>query len=388
MVFISLLAGVTVAYAAFGWKTGSLGVLALLAWLAYETRQRTRFRFCATGVSCEANFELLRPAALVRISAKGRAAAFVSADHGVSLYNSSGKLCWSVQWDEKILDVLPLENGACYLAMEGALLLVDAQGSESARQAFEAPPFIQSYHLGLSGDGSVLMLHTPWFLHFFSADLQSESGRISCEQTGHFMKFAALSPDGMRVYFAGAKLVEDEGRGTEARWGCWAKDPEGWHAQWAGAEESGYNSHLRGLALSADGRRLVAELYCGGYEFRIFDSDGNLLWKRSGDHPVLSPDGSLVLWEDPSAGLTLSVVDTREKSWSRRSEDRVRWKAVSDLGECLALEGRRWVCSSRDGAQKWSVWLMNDTDHVAAAGGSLALADGFRGAMVRLPWNA
>jgi hypothetical protein len=378
---------VVLAISGFFIRSGlGLGVLALLfAWLARENALRTRFKFFRAAAGRERSFDLAAAPAQMEISSGGKTAVFVTLDQAMSLWTQAA-LSWRRPLEPKTLALLPLDDGACYYAVDDSLVLVDDQGRTTARLAFEAPQHRQSYHLLLSADKTTLCLHTPWFLQFAKADLSALKGRVSCEETGHYMKYAALAPDASRVYFAGAKLLE-EAEATQARWGCWSQDAGAWVPAWSQAEEAYGNSHVRGLSLSQDASTLVVELHREGYEFRVLDKDGKLVWKRAGgENPCLGVDGGLLCWENPFEGLTLTELSSQKKLWARPSSEKIRCKAMLQDGSVLALEGRRLVKIDLKGEIVWDDWLETDPTRLSLSisGSAMALLAPGKAALVGL----
>ena len=174
---------------------------------------------------------------------------------------------------------------------------------------------------------STLALHTPWFIQFAARRTLSRLGqRIRYEEAGHFLKYAALSADGLGLLLAGALLLEEDeesnAAGMEARWDYWTRDAQGqWSQAWAKAYESYNNSHLRGVAIQ--GSTLLAEVYQAGYEFRLYRPDGTPLWERpGGERALLSPDGRYLLWQSAYEGIQLSEVMASQASTAGRARAR------------------------------------------------------------------
>jgi hypothetical protein len=236
-------------------------------------------------------------------------------------------------------------------------------------------------------------LHTPWFIQSVDPELGSLGPRLRYEEAGHYMKYAALAADGSRLYTAGALLLDQDaedasGAAMEARWDAWELRDGAWANVWKQSYESYNNSHLRGLGVSADGSLLCAELYQEGYEFRLCRPDGSLLWKRAGEHPVLSPRGAWVLWENAFDGVVLTSLADTQKRFSVKFEDKVRFKTVAEDGSCLVLAGRRFHLYGPDGQVRWEAWLKTDPQDLGLGPqGRLAAIHGRHAAAIRLPWT-
>jgi hypothetical protein len=375
-VFIAFCLGITFSLAFSQWGAAGALMALLFSWVFLENSRRSRFRFLQGTGFDEASFELGGDPAQMEISADGSCAVFVSSDGSMSMRSAKGVEIWRMPCEPGILAWLPLPGGACYYAVGDELVLLNPEGQVVARLPFDPPPFRQSYRLSLSGDASTLMFHTPWFLMLLSPDLKGESQRVDASEAGHYLKYAAISPAGDRVFFAGAKLLEGE-QATEARWGSWKKSRGKWGPDWAQAAEGegGGNSHLRGARFSADGAALLLELYQEGYEFRILGPDGSLKWRRAGvEHPVLSPDASLVLWESKIDGLVLADTSNREKLWSMKPQARIRHKQLASDGTSLLLEGNRFKKIGRDGSELWQALFKADPYRITPASGSAKFA--------------
>jgi hypothetical protein len=158
---------------------------------------------------------------------------------------------------------------------------------------------------------------------------------------------------------------EEATAGMEARWDYWTCDASGlWTQAWAKAYESYNNSHLRGVAIA--GETLVAEVYQQGYEFRLYQPDGSVLWERpGGERAVLSPNGQYILWQSHFEGLQLSRVSDKQQLWARKSEDQWRLKAVDDKGRVFLLEGRHLLVLDQSGKILWDDWFKNDPSQLS-----------------------
>jgi hypothetical protein len=289
------------------------------------------------------------------------------------------------------LAVLVRPDGRVLWADESSLHLSDGPGEPLASLPFEPPLFRQGYRLLMTPDGRHAVLHTPWFIQAFDPDLKALGPRLRYEDVGHYMKHAVLSADGSRVYTAGALLLDPEegGAGMEARWDAWDLEADAWRPAWKGAYQSYNNSHLRGLQLSDDGQRLCVELYQEGYEFHIYDAEGRLLWKRAGEHPVLSGDGALLLWESHFDGVVLSRIDDQSVVYKHGFEEKVRLKAVQADGHALVLAGRHCLVLGPDGRPRWDAWFKTDPyDLGLGPQGRLVVIRQDRAAILALPWPA
>jgi hypothetical protein len=232
------------------------------------------------------------------------------------------------------------------------------------------------------------MLHTPWFIQTSGPSLEAWAGRISCEATQHYIKYAALSPDGSRIFLSGAKLIEDERQGSEARWGSWILQEGVWTPDWADALESYANSHLRGVQICPEGSALSLELYHQSYELRIFDASGKLRHRRErAEHACISGDARYVLWESQADGLVLAEGGDLKKRFTRRLRDRVRHKQLGTGGQSFIIEGRHAYALDREGKALWEGYFINDPYRisVSADGGSLAMVYGKKAALLKLP---
>ena len=239
----------------------------------------------------------------------------------------------------------------------------------------------------LSADGGTLLLHTPWFFQFFALNLQSAGQRVSCEETGHYLKYAAISGRGDRIFFAGAKLLEEE-QSAEARWGSWVFQHGIWKPDWAGAAESYGNSHLRGVTISQDGKTLLLELYQERYEARIYNSDGTMRMRKEGvERPSMSPDAFLMLWENKADGLVLGDMKGKLKLWNRLGVEKIRHKTVDNSGKTFAIEGRRLLRLEQNGDLLKEAWFNADPFRMVSStdGSMLAVVRQSKGGFVGLP---
>jgi hypothetical protein len=359
------------------WTAAFFVAVFSFAWLSRENSERTQFRFLKGKGFREINFDLGADPAQIAIAADGSAALFVTVDGAMSMRDASGAELWKRPLEAKTLAILPLSGGSAYYAVADEVVKTDARGYVVARLSFAPPQFLQSYRLLLSKDSSSLLLHTPWFLQFMDPDLRALGPRISCETTGHYMKYCALSQHADRVFFAGAKLLEEE-QSTEARWASWQKRDNEWIPDWAQSKESPGNSHLRGLAFSPDDSAMILELYQEGYEFQVLNSDGSLRWRRvGGEFPILNSDASLILWENPFEGVTLTDLNGQKKLWSHKGEEKIRHKTVLEDGRSLLIEGRRLMRFDRQGGLQWEAWFQTDPYRFESS------ADGLKFALVR-----
>ncbi len=392
-VFVLLLAVILLSALLGHGAVAAATALGLLAWLGLETHERRRFAFVARRACPEHGVDMGAPIEALAVSQAAPLALLVQAQRRVSLLDlDSGRLRWTRQLDAGALALLARPDGGLIWAGEDRLHWSAPDGSERASLAFEAPLYRQSYRLLLSADGGQAFLHTPWFIQAFDPDLKALGPRLRYEDAGHYMKYAALSADGRRLYTAGALLLEDpeEGSGAamEARWDAWDLRLEGWVNAWKRSYESYNNSHLRGLSLSADGSLLCAELWQEGYEFHLFDPQGQLVWKRAGEHPVLSPDGALLLWESRFEGVVLSRVADQQALHGLKAGDKPRLKAVADDGSRLLVAGSQILILDPQGGTRWQAWFKADPESLGLGpGGRLVVTHGGRAAVLRLPWQ-
>ena len=384
-IFILMLLGIVACLVQGNWPAAAGLGLVLFIWLAAETRARTRFRFLKGRGFKEAGFSLGANPAQLEIAWDGSCALFTTLDGAMSMRDAAGRELWKRPAEPGMLAILPLPGGSCYYATGDELAFCDATGRVIRRLSFLPPPFRQSYRIHLSRDASTLMLHTPWFLQFADPQLDGLGARIACEETGHYMKYAGLSPSGDRVFFAGAKLLEES---TEARWGSWKRVEGAWAMDWSQAEEHYSNSHLRSASFSADGSALLLELHREGYEFRVLNLDGSLRLRKAGvEHPVLSPDAAFVAWDSAAEGLVLASARDGKKIWFHKSGETIRHKRVDESGGALALEGRHLRRLGPDGTMRWEAWFQTDPYRFAASedGRVMALLYQDQGAMLKLP---
>jgi hypothetical protein len=370
---------------------GALAV-GLFVWLAYETRQRQRFRFLAKHREAE-RVLTLGPDLHLALASRTEAQV-LTVEHGpvLSLHAfNSGALLWRRPFEAAPQAVLCGPGGRLYYATETELVSCDAQGHDGARLAFEPPLFRQSYSLHLSADGGTLALQTPWFIQFAAPDLSRLGQRIRYEEAGHYLKYAALSADGKGLLLAGALLLEESEEATagmEARWDYWTCDTAGlWTQAWAKAYESYNNSHLRGVAIQ--GRTLLAEVYQQGYEFRLYQPDGRAVWERpGGERAVLSPNGEYILWQSHFEGLQLSRVADKQQLWARKSEEQWRLKAVDDQGRCFLLEGRHLLVLDSSGQVRWEDWFKHDPSQFSLGPqGRLCVALDAKAGFIQVPFD-
>lgn len=367
------------------------------AWLAYEDRLRRRFTFVALGRLPERvlAFETELHAAL----ALPRSPLALFVEHGPRLHAvdlAQGRRLWSRSFDEaRPLAVLLLPDASLIWAGEQELHWTDAQGRDLGSSGFEAPLFRQSYHLMLSADGATAALHTPWFIQLFDPKSRAMGARIRYEEAGHYFKYAAIGPDGRSLLLAGALLLEGEGEeaggaGIEARWDYWQPGPDGrWAKAWGKAYESYNNTHLRGVAISDDAEHLLAEVYQSGYEFKLYKPDGSAQWERpGGERPVMSPHCLSLAFETAYDGLVVSRAADKQKLWSHKPVDKIRFKRVDDAGRCIFLEGRHLRLFGPDGVQIWDAWLAEDPEELSlGVGGRLAVFSGRHAGILQLPWD-
>jgi hypothetical protein len=392
-VFLAWVLGLLAAAFSGRWAVASAVAGGLFAWLLLETRRRQRFSFVADGRCREALIELGGEIQALAVSQTAPWALLVQTGPQVSLLGlQDGRQRWTRGFDGKALALAARPDGRLLWAGEDSLRLAGPDGADGAGLGFEAPLFRQSYKLLPSADGSALLLHTPWFIQAVDPDLRALGPRLRYEDAGHFMKYAVLSSNGRRLYTAGALLLdEDEGGGgaMEARWDAWDLQGGAWVNAWKRAYESYNNSHLRGLQLSQDDSLLCAELWQTRYEFQLHRPDGTVVWKREGEHPVLSPDAGLLLWESGFDGVVLARVADQAVLFKRQFEDQIRLKAVNSKGDCLIVAGRRLLILGPDGRQRWDAYFAQDPEHLGLGPqGCLVVAGRGKAACLRLPWDA
>lgn len=370
--------------AALGHRRLALAIAAsVFAWLLFETRRRTRFRF-SEGPVREETFTLAQEAVDLVC---GASAVFVHPRGALSVHRFGSGCASLLSLEGSPLAVLPLEQGRLLCAHEDRLSLCDARGREQKALAFEPALMRQSYRLLAAADGSRGALVTPWFAQVFDLSLEHLRGRVRFEDAGHYFKYAALGSSGRGLLLAGACLLpEEEGGALEARWDWWEQGQGGvWDRRWARARESYENSQVRGVQVGGDGGVLCTEVWREGYAFELRGADGGLLWERpGGERPVLSPSGAKVVFELPGQVLVVGDSDGRER-WRWTHRERLRLKRVLDDGSCLVLEGRCLRRFGPGGVQAPEIWLKNDAEHLSMGlGGRLVLAGGRKGACLRL----
>jgi hypothetical protein len=390
-VFLAFIAATGVALGLRAWMPAA-GLFALgFTWVLWETHERTRFSFIARRACPEGHVRLGSAVQALAVSRTAPWALVLEAGPTVSLLGLlDGKVHWTRVLEGGALALVVRPDGRLLWASADRLHLTGPDGKDVAELAFEAPLYRQSYKLLLSGDGSRALLHTPWFIQVFDPDLKGLGPRLRYEEAGHYMKYAVLSDDGRRLYTAGALLLDEEegGAAMEARWDGWDLEDERCVNLWKHAYESYSNSHLRGLSLSADGQLLCAELYQEGYEFRLHLPDGSLRWKRAGEHPVLSPQGAYVLWENRFDGVVLTRLADQQKVFSRAFEEKVRFKTVTEDGSCFIAAGTRLYKIGASGETLWEAAFRADPSDLALGpDGRLAVFAGDHAAVLRLPWG-
>jgi hypothetical protein len=390
-VFLAFVAATCVALGLRAWAAAA-GLFALgFAWVLWETHERTRFAFIARRACPEQHVQLGSEVQALAASRTAPWALLVEAGPTVSLLSlEDGRLRWTRGFEGGALALVARPDGCLLWASADRLHLAGPDGKDLAELAFDAPLYRQGYKLLLSGDGRRAVLHTPWFVQAFDPDLKQLGPRLRYEEAGHYMKYAVLSADGTRLYTAGALLLDEEegGAAMEARWDAWALGEDAWTNLWKHAYESYNNSHLRGLSLSADGQLLCAELYQEGYEFRLHLPDGSLRWKRAGEHPVLSPKGAYVFWENRFDGVVLTRLVDQQKAFSRNFEEKVRYKAVAEDGSCFIAAGSRLYKLSAAGETLWEAAFRADPSDLALGpDGHLALFGGDHAGVLYLPWS-
>lgn len=392
-VFLILLGSVVILGLQRRWAmaAGTLGVL--VAWLLWETHERTRFAFVAERRCSEALMDLGADSQALAVSSNAPWALSVSAGPKASCVDlARGVVRWTRDFDKAPLALALRPDGRLLWASATQLHLAGKDGRDSAVLDFEPPPYRQSYKLLLSGDGRTGLLHTPWFIQAFDPDLGWLGPRLGYEEVGHYMKYAVFNPSGDRLYTAGALLLDEEesgGAAMEARWDAWDLTPQGWVNAWRETYESYNNSHLRNLSLSEDGSLLCAEVWQEGYEFRLHRPDGALVWKRAAEKAVLSPTGTVLVWESPFDGIVCSRVADRSTLWTRKFEDHVRFKRPLDDGRCLVVAGRNVLRLGSTGSVEWEAYLRTDPyDFGLGPNGLLACVRLDKAGVLRLPWPA
>lgn len=373
------------------WVLASAALVSWVGLVAREYRRRLRPRFLAGNATGhrfrEKPFLLAEHLFGLLVSGDGKFFLTVTLDGRARLQLENGGLVFDTMLEAKPLAMLLADDGRVFLALEKEIIGLDVQGKVFARLPFDPPEQgAQSYKIHLSADGGTLLLHTPWFVQWMKPDLSALGQRLTSREVGNFIKYLRLAPDGSFIFVGGALLLE-EFVGVQARYACWARQPGGAYTlAWQKEDESQDNSHIRALELSRDGSRLLALVYRAGYEFTIFDREGNSLWQRQGEDPVLSPAGDLMLWHNPFEGLTLTQLEGRKKLWSRKAEAKVRIKQLNGDGTSLLLEGRHLLLIGRDGQVVSDDWFHTDPHDLALAeaGSLLAVVRQLNGALIRI----
>jgi hypothetical protein len=376
-------------------RHGSLVIGFGLAWLVFlllAHRQRTKPRFLAGNAAGRAfqeyPFVLAEHLFALLPSSQGGQTLVVTRDGKARRLDPSASVLQESSLESKPLALLLSQDGRLYLAMEKEILGLDAQGKPFGRLGFQPPELgAQAYKLHLSTDGSTLCLQTPWFVQWMKPDLSGLGHRLSSQEVGNYIKYFELAPDGSFAFLGGALLLE-EYVGVQARYACWARQPDGTYSlAWQKEDDSQDNSHIRALNLSADGSRLLALVHRSGYQFQIYDREGKEVWRRRGEDPVLSPDGGLVLWNNPFEGLTLTeLAGEKKKLWTRRPQAQVRLKHLDAQGRSLVLEGRHLLLLGRDGSVLSEDWFATDPHDLALSedGSLLAVVRQLHGALIQV----
>lgn len=372
------------------WLPALAVFVGLFAWLLFETRRRGRFRFVADAPCPEQGLRMDAAVQGLAVSKQAPWALLVQAGPRAALVDlERGALRWQSGFSAPPLALLARPDGGLLWASEAHLHLSDAAGKELRSLPFEPPLYRQSYRLWLSADGRHAALHTPWFIQAFDPELGALGARLRYEDAGHFLKYAAFSESGARLYAGGALLLDPEegGAGMEARWDAWDLRDGAWRNAWRQVCESYDNSHLRGISLSDDGRLLCVELWQNAYETRFYGPDGALLGRRSAEHPQLSPDGQRMVWETHFDGIAVGTPLGTEIVHQRRFGEKIRLKAPHDDGSCLVLAGRHLCVLGPDGGLRWDAWFKNDPQLLGLGPqGRLALALDAEFGVLQLPW--
>ncbi len=368
--FLTGCLGVLLAGSHFGLQGWVLSLAVLVAWIFFENQKRLSPRFMH-GAGVHESIRR-RPSDVIQIGVADSQAWALYRDRTLALWDDKGKLCWERPLDSGAQTLLPNSDGRLWLALGQELVCWNAEGRSIGRLSFEPPPFQQSYQLLKVPMHDEIALHTPWFTQFASGDLQSLGTRLPYQELDHYTKYAAFSPDGQNLLVAGARLLEDEAK-SEARWSLWSRHGEAWQVRWRHQESSSSSSHLRGLHFATHAPIAALEIYKEGYEFRIIDPTGALLWRRDGEKPLLSSDGELLLWENPYEGVTLSRVRTHEKLWATKFEEHVRAKWFDSLGRIWVQSGRILSAFNMQGEIVWAGHWVNDPFLFLAFGDGLSL---------------
>jgi hypothetical protein len=389
-VFLTLCLLALAALVKSAWVWAAFFALALAGYVAWEHARRIRPRFLAGNASATAFSEQAFPMNghlfALAASPEGGKVLVVGLDGHARLLDAGGVQIQDTRLGQKPLGLLLAESGRLYLALEREVVGVDAQGKVFGRLGFEPPEQgAQAYKLHLSADGGTLLLHTPWFVQWLDPDLGALGPRLTSQQAGNYIKYLELAPDGSFVFLGGALMLE-EGAGVQARWARWSRNGSELKLEWQKEDESQDNTHLRALGMSRDGSCMFALVHRAGYEFIVHDPQGNELWRRQGEDPVLSPDGSLMLWHNAFEGLTLTELDGRKKLWSRKPEAKVRLKQVDPKGRSLILEGRHLLLFGRDGKMVSDDWFQTDPHDLSLSesGTLLACVRQLQGALIKV----
>jgi hypothetical protein len=368
-----------------GVAAAALGAGALV-WLAWEARRRQHGYFAGGAVS-ERHFQLASPALAVDAVPGSDLLLLSHPGARVSLFDlRAGRPRWERGFSEPVLAAVALADGRLLWAGEDRLHLSDGQGVDQASLAFQAPLLRQSYRLSLSADGRRALLSTPWLALVAHADLSGWLGSVRWEDAGHYLKLAALAPDGSSLLMGGALLLDEAASGggaTQGRWGLWqAAAGAGWPRAWGQSAESYANTHLRGLRWLGPDRVLV-ELEAQGREFRVLGKDGSLQWSHRGEQAVASPGLGLLAFEQ-DATLQVVGIDGAER-WRWAHQEQLRSLRLSDDGSALALEGMHLRAFDASGRLHWTRRWRRDPSMASLLPQGAVAVDGARLSLLRLP---
>ena len=371
-VFVGVLLTLASTFVLGHWIVGAGVIVALLVWLAVETKKRTRLRFLAGNPSGSVFKEVLIPCGdrvdQLVFSAQGQGAAAVSSDGSIVLFDRAGRLLAQYKLEKAPLAVLPAKDLiGIYISDETHIRLLGLDGAEKSNIEFEPPEFRQGYSLKQGAMDDKVFLHTPWFVKVFSSDLSAQVAALSSTEIGNYMKYLKLSAQADSFITGGALLLEEDA-GIQARWSVWDLLGDRFVRRWLKEDEGPANSHLRGLAATAASGDWVVERYRDGYDILIYHPDGTEKWVRpGGERPRLSPNGQWLNWMNPFDGLSLTDLSIGEKKWIRPCKEKVRISQVDDQGQTLSLEGRHLVLTASSGEIIGDDWFYLDPFLVEAS---------------------